>query len=592
LFLGLNISHDASVGLTSSNGYVISAIAEERISRRKNHMGIPRRSLELILDSVDYAKIEKIIIGSNNSLPWEYAARMVHDLEGNPSSPEGLWRNLAPGASGKYKELFERNHGDPKELIENTLRELLPSDLKHAPFVWEKHHDSHLGCTLSNLTQGDNLLFSFDGEGDGESAAIGVKRKGSQGIKILQRIDRLDSLGMLYWAVTRRYNFIGGRHEGKITGLAAYGDNSRAVDVLLSHIKVKDGKVELIRAKSLKSKAVSLLFSQLGVSRKNFRTLTQIIDVAESQTVNYADLAFAVQEVLEKSMLEIVGYYAKTQNIYNISLAGGVFSNVKLNQKISELELIKDVRVFPNMGDGGIALGGIWSYLERENRLQTTALYDSMYLSPEKFESDKLEITEIEQDGQLKVTDISLEVFGLTVAKDIAEGRVVGLHDGRMEFGPRALGNRSILLDPRNETIVQTVNKKLRRTEFMPFAPAVLSNCFHEYFEISPTQSYQPFLYMTMTCKVKQSLQHFIPAVVHKDGTARPQICDQASNPLLYSILNSFFKLTGIPLVVNTSLNVHEEPINYKLCESVKLVKDKTLDVLYTGTKKITLNVS
>jgi carbamoyltransferase len=592
MYLGLNLSHDASVGLTSRNGYVISALAEERISRRKNHHGIPRRSLAIILDSIDYSEIEKIIIGSHNSLSWENAARMVHDLDGNPSNPEGLWRSLSPGSSQKFKELFEKNQGDPKKLIQTTISELLPSKLRNIPFIWEKHHDSHLGCALGNLTQGNNLLFSFDGEGDGESGAIGVKRKGIQGVEILHRIDRLDSLGLLYSAVTRRYNFIGGRHEGKITGLAAYGSNSEAVDILLSHIKVKNGQVELIRAKKLKSKAMSLILNNLGVSNRHFRTLTQIIDVAESKTVNYADLAFAVQETLEKSMLEIISYHAKSQNIYNISLAGGVFSNVKLNQKISELEFIKDVRIFPNMGDGGIALGGIWSYLDRNNDLGLHSLYDSMYLSPEKFESESLDMSEINQDVQLKVVVLSSKDFAYSVAKDIAEGKIVALHDGRMEFGPRALGNRSILLDPRVESIVEVVNKKLRRTEFMPFAPVVLSRYFHDYFDVSPTQSHQPFLYMTMTCKVRHNMQPFIPAVVHKDGTARPQIVDQQSNPLLYGILNEFYKLTSVPLVVNTSLNVHEEPINYKLSESVKLVKDKTIGVLYTKKMRITLNTA
>ena len=124
----------------------------------------------------------------------------------------------------------------------------------------------------------------------------------------------------------------------------------------------------------------------------------------------------------------------------------------------------------------------------------------------------------------------------------------------------------------------------------MPFAPVVLSRYFHDYFDISPTQSLQPFLYMTMTCKVKQSMQPYIPAVVHKDGTARPQIVDQQSNPLLYGVLNEFYKITSIPLIVNTSLNVHEEPINYKLSESVNLVKDKTIEVLYAKNKRITLN--
>ncbi len=590
MYLGLNISHDSSVALTDSKGNVISALAEERVSRRKNHLGIPRKALELVLSGSNYVDIEKIIIGSNSTLNWSYALRMVQDLEGNPSNPEGSWLPPAPGASYKYRDLHRNLNANTRELVEFSIKGLLPNEIKSIPVIWEKHHDSHLGCALGCISGTDSLLFSFDGEGDGESGAIGIKLGESKKVQTLHRIDRLDSLGLLYSAVTRRYNFIGGKHEGKITGLAAYGSNSAAIDILLSHIKVKNGKVNLIRAKTLKSKITSLALSQLGFSRKEFRTLAQIIDVAESKTMNYADLAFAVQYCLEKSMLEIISFWVDRYSVRNISLAGGVFSNVKLNQKISEMEIVNDVKVFPNMGDGGIALGGIWSYLDRNNSLGKNPLYSSMYLAPETIETDDLEILDVKKDNSFMLTELSSEQLVILAANDIAKGKICALHNGRMEFGPRALGNRSLLLDPRDRDIVQTVNQKLKRTEFMPFAPVILLKHFHDYFEVSPTQSLQPFYYMTMTCKVKQSVQHKIQAVVHKDFTARPQIVDSNSNLILNNILEEFNKITGIPMVVNTSLNVHEEPINFKLIESIQLIKDGTIDVLYTKRYRITLN--
>ena len=590
MYLGLNISHDSSVALTDSKGNVISALAEERISRRKNHVGIPRKALDLVLSGNNYTDIEKIVIGSNSTLNWSYAVRMIQDLEGNPSNPEGSWLNPAPGAMHKYKDLHRSLNGDSRELVEFSIRSLLPNEIKSIPIIWEKHHDSHLGCALGGGSGTDSLLFSFDGEGDGESGAIGIKLGESKKIQILHRIDRLDSLGLLYSAVTRRYNFIGGKHEGKITGLAAYGSSSMAVDILHSHIKVNNGKVNLIRAKTLKSKITSLALSQLGFSKKEFRTLAQIVDIAESKTKNYADLAFAVQYCLEKSMLEIISFWVNKYQVRNISLAGGVFSNVKLNQKISEMEIVNDVKVFPNMGDGGIALGGIWSYLDRNNSLGKQPLYSSMYLAPETLGIDDLEILDAKKDNSFMITELSSEQLAISAAKDIAQGKIVALHNGRMEFGPRALGNRSLLLDPRNREIVETVNRKLKRTEFMPFAPVILSEYFYDYFKVSPTQSLQPFYYMTMTCEVLQSVKHKIPAVVHKDNTARPQIVDSNSNLTLNNILEELNKITGIPLCVNTSLNVHEEPINYRLIESIKLIEARIIDVLYTKSFRITLN--
>ena len=590
MYLGLNISHDSSVALTDSKGNVISALAEERVSRRKNHVGIPRKALELVLKGSNHSDIEKIVIGSNSKLIWPYAVRIVHDLEGNPSNPEGAWLNPAPGISHKYKNLYHSLNGNTRELVEISLRSLLPDRIKLTPIVWENHHDSHLGCALGCISGTESLLFSFDGEGDGESGAIGIKLSESKKVETLHRIDRLDSLGLLYSAVTRRYNFIGGKHEGKITGLAAYGGNSGAIDVLLDHIKVKNGKVSLIRAKTLKSKITSLALSQLGFSKKEFRTLAQIVDVAESKTINYADLAFAVQNCLEKSMIEIITFWVNKYSVKNISLADGVFSNVKLNQKISEMEIVNDVKIFPNMGDGGIALGGIWSYLDRNNSLGKAPLYSSMYLSPETSEMDDIDMLEVKKDNSLTLKELSLEQLAKSAANDIAEGKIVALHTGKMEFGPRALGNRSILLDPRDIEIVSTVNQKLRRTDFMPFAPAILSKYFCDYFEVSPTQSFQPFYYMTMTCNVKQQVKNRIPAVVHKDFTARPQIVDPKSNLILNNILEEFYKKTGIPIVVNTSLNVHEEPINFRLSESVKLVKTNVCDVLYSKDSRIALN--
>ena len=222
MYLGLNISHDSSVALTDSKGNVISALAEERVSRRKNHLGIPRQALELVLSGSNCMDIEKIIIGSNSTLNWSYALRMVQDLEGNPSNPEGSWLPPAPGASYKYRDLQRNLNTNTRELVEFSIRSLLPNEIKSIPVIWEKHHDSHLGCALGCISGTDRLLFSFDGEGDGESGAIGIKLGESKKVQTLHRIDRLDSLGLLYSAVTRRYNFIGGKHEGKITGLAAF----------------------------------------------------------------------------------------------------------------------------------------------------------------------------------------------------------------------------------------------------------------------------------------------------------------------------------------------------------------------------------
>lgn len=586
MILGLNISHNASASLTTDNGLALFAVEEERLSRIKNHVGIPRKSIQILSEQTEIGDLEQIIIGSNNNLTRDMAHRMVANLEKNPSNKEGLWTQPFPGGFSKQKT----NDVDPKTIIEMAILDLLPEKFAKINFVWEKHHDSHIGCALSTVSSKESLLVSLDGEGDGESGAIAVYKSGV--VNYLARIPKLDSLGLMYSAVTKRYNFIPNKHDGKITGLAAFGNHTAAVELLCQHIVIREGIPKVIRANDLKAKLLSPVLSKLGINLKSFQTMHQIIDLAESKTTAYPDLAYAIQSVLEKSVLEIIDFWVKKTKIKNVALSGGVFANVKLNQKISELQNVLDVGVFPNMGDGGIALGGIWSYLSKNRQLSLEPYYESMYLAPNNLSTEKIEIESLKTDEQLMQVTLPESNLYKAVCDDIISGSLVAVHNGQMEFGPRALGNRSLLLDPRKSTIVKSVNDRLNRTEFMPFAPVIMEEHFQNYFQISPTQSLQPYYYMTMTCNVMNQVRQLIPAVVHVDGTARPQIVNRTNNYYLYNIIDQFYKLTGIPLLVNTSLNVHEEPINCSVSDTVKILKSGKVDVVYFGHTRIELKKS
>ena len=317
--------------------------------------------------------------------------------------------------------------------------------------------------------------------------------------------------------------------------------------------------------------------------------LNQIIDLAESKTINYADLAFAVQFILEQSVLELISYWSKETGVSDLALAGGVFANVKLNQRISELDQIRDVQIFPNMGDGGIAVGGIWSQLAKRGKLSKQELFKDMFLAPSSKLEDEFELKNLESDPAIMIENLPVDVLARDVAKLVSDGFIVAFHSGQMEFGPRALGNRSLLIDPRRGDLVAIVNKRLKRTEFMPFAPIVLEEKFGEYFTKSNAQSITPFRFMTMTCNVKNHYWDKIPAVTHKDGTARPQTITKESNGIIYEVISEFSKITGLHLLVNTSLNIHEEPINYSLSDSIKAIKSNAFDFLYYNTFKISV---
>jgi carbamoyltransferase len=570
--IGVSLGHDSSAALTSENGEVISAVGEERISRIKSHAGIPLLSIEALLKNSD-SEVTEVIFGTHRIMTIEEAKTLIVQGENNPSNPKGLFLQAYPGFARRNVTYF-----DPHELIKSKMVKEFP-ELNKANFVWINHHDSHLGCALGNVHNDESaLLVSLDGQGDGESAAIASYLNGS--INVISRTPQLDSLGNLYTAVTERYNFQRNKHEGKITGLAAYGSFSAAVEVLSHFVAVKNGVVRIKNAKNLRETITGTALRKIGFESNIGRNLDQIVSIAESQTCNYPDLAFAVQEILEKSVLEIINYWTLKTQLKKISLAGGVFANVKLNQRISEHVNVDSIKVFPNMGDGGVSLGSIWSHLRMKNSLSPRPLYESMYLGPETEDSDsqtvldldpnEFEVAHFEDFGEL-----TREIAGL-----IYKNKTVAIHDGLMEFGPRALGNRSLLVDPRSKENIAIVNRKLRRTEFMPFAPVVPLEFFYDYFDISGTQELQPFFYMTCTCDVKKTIADKIPGVVHIDGTARPQIVTSESNNRIYTIIKEFHKLSGIAVLVNTSLNIHEEPINYRLVDSIHALKSDAMDFL------------
>jgi len=570
--LGLNISHDASVAVLDQNGKILKAMAEERLSRKKNHTGIPVRALNYIKD-FDY-EIETVVIGSDIKLSQKKLDIMKSQISGSPSASEGEnWPFVVPGFR-------------PAETVspKNEFKKLLLKDfdfLRAATFEWMHHHDSHLGQSLSVSSNQLTLLMSLDGHGDGESGAIALSKNYHK--KDLSRFKDLDSLGDLYSAVTKRYNFKVNKHEGKITGLAGLGEYSGGVEVLLKYVHIKDGKPYVHNLSGLKSRIARNLVPR-RLTKKFLLDMDSIVQLAENETKNYADLAFAIQLVLEESVLEIARYWKAKTNAERLAVAGGVFSNVKLNQRLAEELNFKSVRVFPNMGDGGISVGGVWAYLEKKGGLKMPAdILQSMYLASNVESSSEIEMA---KKFKISFKTISRKELPIEIANCINKGLMVGLHFGDMEFGPRALGNRSIVIENRIKNINEIANKRLKRTEFMPFAPVVLAEFSHKYFDLEKIPDLMPFQFMTMTCKVRNEYRSSIPAVVHVDGTARPQIIYKESNLLYWEVIEQFRALSGIPILVNTSFNIHEEPINFALSDSISALIRDSVDVVFTQNGK------
>ena len=578
LILGLNLSHDSSAALLDDTGKVFGAIAEERLSRKKNHWGIPVRSIESLISGHEVS-IERVIIGSDKFLTRRHANSLISSSNQGPSSGYG---SLVPQVPpGKKSELISNVFSSVNSRILELIRS---SDSDSNPdFTWVRHHNSHIGCALGvqNMRE-QSLLVSLDGMGDGESGLICLTHSGSYP-KVLHSISSLDSLGKLYSSVTKRYNFSPERHEGKITGLAAYGNYSKATELLLDYVQIKNGVLSIKYLKGFKNILATRLFPDVS-NRFRLRTSIQdIVDLAEEGSNNYADLAYAVQYVLEETVLEILRFWKNKTQQNTLGLSGGVFANVRLNQRIAEEQGWESVRIFPNMGDGGIAVGGAWFEIAKKGNLSNTdQLFENMYLAPESNREGSFTL-----DGLL-VEVLDENIVAKRVAELLSSGNLVGVHQGKMEFGPRALGARSILIDPRNQSINEEVNRRLRRTEFMPFAPMIKIDKAHEVCDLSKVKDWFPFHFMTMTVSVREQYRHRIPAVVHVDGTARPQFVSP-EQVLPYRILHEFELLTSIPVLVNTSFNVHEEPINNTLDNSLDALRRGAVDYVLAEGKLYSL---
>jgi carbamoyltransferase len=575
MFLGINLSHDASSALLDKQGQIIYAIGEERISRVKNHIGVPLLAVEEILKENPNIEINKVVYGSHKILQPSHLDVFLAQEDGNPSSQRGKALPTYPG----YKNVGFPNVFKNPETVHQFLTKKIPA-LKEAESEFIRHHDSHIGCAIPLAGDRDTLVVSLDGSGDGESGVISLFKSDTCKLTTLCRISELDSIGLLYSVVTSKYNFKPAHHEGKITGLAAFGRQTNLIDNFYKFTKVKNGKIKVRVARSrLESRLLSIL-KEFGIKPKVASSLDDLVNevISASGSFEYADLAFAIQKVLEESVCQIIQYWMEKTSVHQVALTGGVFANVKLNQKISELEGVRYVKVFPNMGDGGIAIGAVWSYMQSQGINLDPGLISTMYLGT-PFESRKLE----SKSNTIQQIEYSENHVAKEIVRRILEGRVVAVLNGRMEFGPRALGNTSILLDPRDRKIIGKVNSRLKRTEFMPFAPCIIGDEFENWFS-TKNQTLQPFEFMTMTCDVIQAKQEIVPAITHIDGTARPQIVTPASNKFLLDILVEFQKETGIPILVNTSFNVHEEPIIRDTHSALSALDRGAVDDLFVGT--------
>jgi carbamoyltransferase len=429
--------------------------------------------------------------------------------------------------------------------------------------TFTNHHLAHALPCLFHTDWDEALLYTADGKGD--NAQYSIRLFGQGKLETLYGGDeavfapaRIDSLGEVYSQATEVLGYKRNRHEGKLTGLAAYG-KPVFYEALARHFRVEDnGEVQSDFA-SYEAMAECVRGLCAGVSRE--------------------DIAASAQLLLENCLLEAVGTILKRHPRRFLGVAGGVFANVRLNQRLVEELPIEEVFVFPAMGDQGQPYGNVMDYLLRRDGLE--------HWLAQRYRLDTLYYgrdfgTGIDAclggDATFKrISTTSIE----TSAKLLSEGGIVAIYTRGMEYGPRALGARTIMASPLNGQINQILNDRLSRSEFMPFAPVIMADDAETVFDLGPAKRYAA-RFMTITCGVKDEWRSRIPAVVHVDGTARPQVIERAQNPLYYDILAAYKALTGVPVLVNTSFNVHEEPIINSPQECARALADRRIDYVAT----------
>ena len=451
-----------------------------------------------------------------------------------------------------------------KRQFERYVRVLRPRRkpdgvLGSKPMQTVEHHQAHAASAYYASPFGDERVgvITLDGAGDFSWGSVWVGEHGK--LREVLHLPYLNSIGLLYSSVTEYLGFIGGRHEGKVLGLAAFGNPEPFLSRLLAHTNASDWNA-LFDAK---------------LARVTLRSGSEVLK-ALCEGLSREDIAAGVQAYTEKMICAWVRELVGELKVGKLALAGGVFSNVKLNQRILALPGVENIYVHPNMGDGGLASGAafeVYSRLKGGLRPELAPVYLG---------------TEINRENALQALQKAgvgyeePENLAQIVGRLLADGKVVARADGKMEYGPRALGNRTVMAPCHDPSINQWLNRKFARTEFMPFAPVILQEHAKEYFSDWKEEQITA-RFMTITYDASEIARKNIPAAVHVDGTARPQVIRREDNPGYYDILREYHVITGVPSVINTSFNMHEEPIVRTAEEAIAAFQAAGLDALILG---------
>lgn len=588
IVLGLNAFHgDASAALFK-DGALVCAVEEERLNRKKHCGGFPRLAVRACLElagaraqDIDHIAVSRdpraqllrkaVYLG-------ERAARLPFSGAGEPAA---LWKALRQRLQNRQRL------GTLSELVAESLG--VPVTELRAELHQVEHHRAHLASAFFPSDFDEAAVLSLDGFGDFVSTMWGVGR--DRHIEVSGEVCFPHSLGLLYTAICQWLGYGKYGDEGKIMGLSAYG-LPRHLARLRSLVRLRDdgGFALDLRYFRHHREGVDMTFSDEtpSLGRLFSPALCDLLGAPrkpgpgiESEPY-FCDIAASLQALLEESVLHIAKTLKEQTGAARLCLAGGVALNCVANGRILDESGFSELFIQPAAGDNGTSIGAALWVLQQKLAQPRRFVMRHAYTGPQWGEAACAAALEAAQKDpaapQFSVEKMSEAECVAFAASDLAEGAVLGWYQGRMEFGPRALGHRSILADPRRPEMKDVLNRRIKHREpFRPFAPSVLEEEAAAWFERgAPSPS------MLLLDRVRIEKRDLVPAITHADGTARLQTVSAQTSPLYHALLTAFFARTGVPMVLNTSFNEHE-PIVCTPTEALGCFLKTHIDVLVLG---------
>ena len=580
--LGISAFYHDSAAAILKDGKIIGAAQEERFTRKKHDACYPKNSINYVLKEagLKLSEVDHIVFYEKPFLKFE---RLLETYVG--FSPRGFRSFSMSMPLWLSEKLFQ------KKLLFEALKEQDNNfnDIKKINF--SEHHLSHAASAFFSSPYDEAIILTLDGVGEWATTTVSLGKNNK--INILKEIHFPHSLGLLYSAFTYFLGFKVNSGEYKVMGLAPYGE-PRFKDIILDNLidVKKDGSFRL---------NMNYFNYAVGLTMTNNK-FAKLFNMERREPENkllqiHMDIAASIQAVTEEIVLKITRFLYNEYKIENLCMAGGVALNCVANSKILKDGLFKNIWIQPASGDAGGALGAAQAFFYQElNNKREILKTDSMkgsYLGPQ-FTDDEVE-SELKNCGA-NYKKLNLDQIIKDTAKALSEEKAVGWFQGRMEFGPRSLGNRSIIADPRSEKMQKNLNLKVKfRESFRPFAPAVLFEKVSEWFEIN---SESPYMLLVADVKKTKQLQmtneqkdlfgihklnvkrSSIPSVTHVDYSARIQTVHKETNPTFHKLIEEFEKITKYPVLVNTSFNVRGEPIVCSVTDAFNCFMGTDLDVL------------